>query len=429
MKSKFLVLLTYLSYSPMAFAYIDPGSSSMLLSALVGIIATLFFSLKGIYYKKKAFVLSLFGIKIKKSNTKLVFYSEGGQYWNTFKPILEALEKKGIKAIYLSSDEDDKGLNFQSGLISTRFIGSSNRAYSYLNILEAKICVMTTPGLDVLQILRSKGVQHYSYIPHSPIDMGKYKLYSFDCFDSIFLSGPHQEKSIRSLEALRELKAKQLINAGCPYMDELGLRLKDIKQESAIRKTQTRTILIAPTWGKNNLLNFFGAKEIRKLLERNYEVIIRPHPQSYLEEPELIKVIKDELNSFKNVKWDSSPDNFNSLLRSDILISDLSGIVFDYAFVFEKPVITVFFEYDFTGQEAYDLPFEVWELSILDKIGKRLKVHEFGNVGDIVDGLLVDNYRRQYLEDIKKLREKSLYNYMFSGEVTATNIVNIMRNL
>ncbi|MDA9343289.1 CDP-glycerol glycerophosphotransferase family protein [Gammaproteobacteria bacterium] len=429
MKTKILILFLLIFYPSLAFAYIDPGSSSMLLSVLIGIIATIIFGIKGIYYKKKNFVLSLFGLKIEKSNDKLVFYSEGGQYWHTFKPILEALDKKGIEAIYLTSGECDEGLNYKSNFITTRFIGSGNRAYSYLNTLEAKVCVMSTPGLDVLQILRSKGVQHYAYIPHSPIDMGKYKLYSFDCFDSVFLSGAHQEKSIRTLEVLRASEAKQLINAGCPYMDELGARLEVIERKMINSKKQTRTILIAPTWGKNNLLNVFGAKEIRKLLEGGYEVIIRPHPQSYLEEPKLINRIKDELNSFNNITWDNAPDNFNSLLLSDILISDLSGIVFDYAFIFEKPVITIAFEYDFIGQEAHDLPFEVWELGILDKIGKRLNADQFIYVADIVEGLLKDRHLKQGLSELRELREANLYNYMFSGEIIATNLVRIMREL
>jgi hypothetical protein len=398
----------------------------MLLSALVGIIATAFLIIKGRYYKIKLLVLSIFDVNIEKSNHKLVFYSEGGHYWRTFKPILEALDKKGIESLYLTSCEDDEGLNFKSDYISARYIGDGNRAYIYLNTLEAEVCATTTPGLDVLQIRRSKGVKHYAYIPHSPIDMGKYKLYSFDYFDSVFLSGAHQEKSLRTLESLRVTEAKQLINAGCPYMDELGARLKSVESTIIGNEKQVRTILIAPTWGKNNLLKIFGAKPIRTLLEKGYEVIIRPHPQSYQAEPELIEEIKEDLDSFERIKWDNSPDNFDGLLRSDVLISDLSGIVFDYAFIFEKPVITIDFEYDFIGQEANDLPFELWELGILDKIGKRISADEFINIADLIQGLLTDEHKKN---ELRELRDLNLYNYRRSGEVIANSLVEIMDKL
>lgn len=157
MKKLILILILYFSYQPTANAYLDPGSGSMLLSAIVGILATIFFSIKGFYYKIKSFFLRMFGIKVEKNIHELVFYSEGKYYWNTFKPILEALDAKGVEAVYMTSSEEDEGLNFKSDYISTRYIGEGNRAYTYLNMLEAKVCVMTTPGIGVLQIQRSKG--------------------------------------------------------------------------------------------------------------------------------------------------------------------------------------------------------------------------------------------------------------------------------
>ena len=69
--------------------------------------------------------------------------------------------------------------------------------------------------------------------------------------------------------------------------------------------------------------------------------------------------------------------------------------MFDYAFIFEKPVITIAFEYDFIGQEAYDLPFEVWELGILDKIGKRISADEFIYAADVIESLLTDKHKKQ----------------------------------
>lgn len=66
-------------------------------------------------------------------------------------------------------------------------------------MLEADVCVLTTPGLDVLQIHRSPGVRHYAHLVHSATDMAIYKLFSFDWFDSVLCSGPHQMRSLRAL--------------------------------------------------------------------------------------------------------------------------------------------------------------------------------------------------------------------------------------
>ena len=79
---------------------------------------------------------------------------------------------------------------------------------------------------------------------------------------------------------------------------------------------------------ENNFLKLFGSAPIKQLLGDGYEVIIRPHPQSYQSEPELYAKIKAELNMFEKLFWDDKPDNFFSLIKSDILISDMSGIIF-----------------------------------------------------------------------------------------------------
>ena len=45
----YAALVLTLAFASPALAYLDPGTGSMLVSALVGIVATLFFLLKGIY--------------------------------------------------------------------------------------------------------------------------------------------------------------------------------------------------------------------------------------------------------------------------------------------------------------------------------------------------------------------------------------------
>ena len=223
---------------------------------------------------------------------------------------------------------------FESNYVTCKYIGQGNKAYSYLNLLEADLLAMTTPGLDVLQIKRSKRVQHYTYIQHAPTD-GTYKTFSFDYFDSVLCSGEHQINFLRHLEQQRGLPAKQLIHAGYPYLDTL-IQRKSALPASLPQHQKPAHILIAPTWGANNLLRRFGLALIEPLLAEGYRITIRPHPQSFISEREFILNFKAQLMPHEHITWDENPDNFTALATSDMMISDISGVIFDYAFAFEK---------------------------------------------------------------------------------------------
>ncbi len=405
-----------------SYAYLDPGTGSMLLSAILGIVATTFFVLKNTYYNIKSFVLGLFGLKVKqKSRYSIVFYSEGGQYWHTFKPIIEELSRRNVKCAYLSSDEQDLGLKFSSELVESVYIGTGNSAFITLNMLEADIFVSTTPGLDVLQIKKSRGVKHYTYIFHACTDVALYKLFSFDCYDSIMVSGEHQSINLRKLESLRDTKKKDIYNVGVPYMDELQERIKNYKAP-VIANEQTKTILIAPTWGNNGLLKMFGSNFIKSILETGHKVIIRPHPQSFISESEMIASIKDDLKSFENLEWDNSADNFHVLMNSHIMISDMSGVIFDYAFVFQKPVITMKFKANWGGTDGHFLGKNAWELGILNDMGQQISLKEIDNITDVISDLLAN---QNFKENIAKLRNKSLYNYGNVAKVAADTLMKL----
>jgi hypothetical protein len=271
--------------------------------------------------------------------------------------------------VYLTSDHDDPGLLYSSEFIETKYIGTGAKAYAHLAVLEADVCAMTTPGLDVLQIKRSKGVRHYAHLIHAPTDVGTYKRYSFDYFDSIFISGDHQSKSLRKLEALRGTRRKELIKVGCLYYDEMQRQVNELGSSS----DSEMTVLVAPTWGVNGLLKKFGARALIPLLEKQWHVIVRPHPQSHVSERDMIDALRDSLRHHTHIEWDNDPDGTSSMARAHVLVSDQSGIAFDFAFMFNKPVITVKVPFTKAGLEAADLPWDPWELSVLDSAGRRIE--------------------------------------------------------
>jgi len=148
--------------------YIDPGTGSLLISALIGFALTLLYTLKGVFYK----VSYLFSGKgdgyLPDLTGEIVFFSEGKGYWRVFEPVIEEMIRRGQKVVYLTADREDPGLALSSEFVQAHYLGSIKQAIFHLNRLKARICVMTTPQLDVIALRRSKNVRHYCHIVHSP---------------------------------------------------------------------------------------------------------------------------------------------------------------------------------------------------------------------------------------------------------------------
>ncbi|HQN74148.1 MAG TPA: CDP-glycerol--glycerophosphate glycerophosphotransferase, partial [bacterium] len=146
-KTNVLTYLLFMFILPLPlFAYLDPGSGSMLFSAVVGIVATLFFVIKGVFFKIIDLPAYFSGVsRGKRAKHSIVFYSEGPQYWNIFLPVIKELNERNVKCTYLSSKENDPGLSCGFSNVDTKFIGEGNKAFFYLNTLSADVCIMTTP--------------------------------------------------------------------------------------------------------------------------------------------------------------------------------------------------------------------------------------------------------------------------------------------
>lgn len=409
------VILSVLLEPQAAHAYLDPGTGSMLLSVFVGLISGVYFVIRKLPSTLRSLFFRLTGKTDALKHSTLTFYAESAAYWTTFRPILVALEKLGVQSSYLTSDEKDPV--FASGLkcVHPRFIGKSNTAYTALGFLQTKVLVLTTPGIDVLQIRRSPGVGRYVHVVHAVGDIHTYKLFSFDYYDAVYCAGPGQVKSLRALEALRGTRPKELPQLGCPYLDGL------VERARKATSPEEGTVIVAPTWGRNGLLTRTGAMIPKMLAQAGFRVILRPHPQSFVSEPELMEQLAQELSPFDNVQWDRHPDGFASLSRAQLMVSDISGVIFDFAFVFLRPVVSVGAGPLKDGFEAWEIPHEAWEMSALDTLGKRILPGEENSVVDAVRSLLASEDRAR--EKILSLREQNVVNFGEAGMPIAKALV------
>ena len=358
--------------------YIDPGTGSILFSIVIGLITTLYFVAKTAFIKLKVLV---YKDKTKTTDIKndIVIYSEGKQYWNVFAPICKEFEKHERGLVFYTSSEDDPVFLQNYTYIKPEYIGKGNRAFARLNMLEAEICLMTTPGLDVYQLKRSKHVKHYSHILHALDDATSYRLFGLDYFDSVLLSGEYQIKGIRELESLRNIQKKELRVVGCPYLDVLSEKVKGVPKDNTVF-----TVLIAPSWGTNGILAKYGEHLITPLVETGWNVIIRPHPQSKVSEAAVLKRLEEKYSTNTNLSWDYNPENIGSLSKADIMISDFSSVIFDYCFLFDKPFLYCNSEFDHRPYDSSDLKEIPWKFSVLKEIGVELNADGFSRIKEII---------------------------------------------
>ena len=397
--------------------YIDPGTGSMLFSIIIGAAATLYFLSRAVIMKIKLFFSAgKSGAVITKADYKpYVIYNEGNQYWTLFKPICDEFEKRGVAVNYFTSSKTDPIFDQQYHFIKAEFIGEGNSAFARLNLLTAGVVLMTTPGLQVYQLKRSKNVKHYAHILHAASDATMYRLFGIDYFDSILLTGDYQKADIRQLEQQRGLPAKELETVGCTYLDMQFNRICDIPEENP----HNFTVLLSPSWGPSALLSRFGEKLLDPLTETGWHIIIRPHPQSKKSEPEMLKRLEDRYKTNSNVEWDYNRENIYSMKRADIMISDFSGIIFDYTFLCDKPVMYVKAQFDLRPYDAYDLDHQLWQFDTLNKIGVELKEESFANIKEEIQKLSDNQTFAQARQQAKKEA------WMYQGEA-ASRIVNFL---
>lgn len=405
-----------------AWAYLDPGTGSMLLSVVVGLASSGYFFVRRLPSLVRSLIFRMKGGKMGMRPSSIVFYAESASYWGTFEPVLKALSDRGVPATYLTSDEKDPVFQAKFPGIDARFIGKGNTAYTFLGFLEADLFVATTPGIDVLQIRRSKGVKRYVHLVHAATDIHGYKLYSFDYYDAVFCSGPHQARSLRRLEAIRGTAPKDLPLVGCAYFDRMTA------QKAALhRSPEPKTVLIAPTWGRAGLLTKTGASIPKALAAHGWHVILRPHPQSFVSEKPLMEKLAEELKDVPNVEWDRRPNGFESLSRAAVMVSDFSGVVFDFAFVFEKPVVTIGNGWIRDGYEAWDLPEEAWEMGVLSEIGIHLHEGEENRAAEAVETLAKDP--EAFADAIRRIRARDIVNFGSAGGAIADALVRYAESI
>ena len=366
--------------------YIDPGTGGMLFTVLFGLFGVVLFAIRTLIMKIKYSATGDRNARINSEKIPIVIFNEHKRYWNIFEPIMNELDENDIDIVYMTCSEDDPAFKRDFKHIKCQFIGTGNKAYSKLNLLNATVVFATTPSLDVFQWKRSKNVDCYIHIMHAAKDLTMYRMYGTDHYDAIILSGEYQEKQARQLEELRGIKPREIALCGVPYLDVMKERVDAAGEVPELE----RTVLLAPSWGESGILSRFGEKLIDSLISTGYKIIVRPHPQSFVSEKAIIEKLMSKYSDPSKVEWNTDTDNFEVLRMSDILISDYSGVMFEFAMVFDKPVIYTDTNFDIRPYDADWIEETPWTFRILSDLGMELNEENAGDIKGLIDKCIED---------------------------------------
>lgn len=364
--------------------YIDPGTGSMLFTVLLGVISAAVYSVR--VFVMKARVRMGGRGRTDAEREDIVIFSDNKRYWNVFEPVCRELGSRGQSVLYLTASEDDPVFSSAPENVRAEYIGPDKKIYGCLNNLNARIVLSTTPGLEVYQWKRAPKAAWYVHIPHAASEIVLYRMFGLDYYDAVLLSGKYQEEGIRELETMRSLPAKEIRMIGIPYMDVMAERL----EKTGPAPEHERTVLLAPSWGKSALFGVYGGRIIDVLLKTGYHIIVRPHPQSFISEKEMMDELMAKYPESAQLEWNRDVDNFEVLRRSDILVSDFSGVVFDFSLVYDKPVIYTDPDIDLSPYDAWWLNKPLWTASALPRLGMRLTEENMQDLKSLIDECLVD---------------------------------------
>ena len=361
-------------------------------------------------------------------NKHLVFYSESNGFYKYFGAIIEYILKyTNITIHYITSDPEDSIFQKaeQNEHLKAYYIGEK-RLITLMMKMEADIVVMTMPDLENYHIKRSyikKDIQ-YIFIPHSMDSLNMtMRTASVDHFDTVFCTGKHQREEAEKTEIAYNLPKRTLVDWGYCMLDEM----RDSYAKMEKKQKDYKSILIAPSWQKDNIVDSCLEELLDNLKGHGFKVTVRPHPQHVRHMPEKMEGLKERYKDDDDIEIQTDFSSNSTIFEADMMITDWSGIAYEYAFTTCKPVLFIDTPMKIMNPEYEKIdtvPINIW---MRDEIGAILKTSEMNQAADTVTEML--NQSETYYDKIDAFVHEYVYNLGNSAEVGAKYIIGELQKI
>lgn len=355
---------------------------------------------------------------------RLVVYSEDTHSYQYLQGYLEQIVASHGRALsYVTSAPADPLLNGNRPGMFVYYV--RQLLPGALSRLDCDVLATTMPDLGRFHVPRPKRSCWCVYIFHSLASVHRiYREGAFDHYDVFFCTGPHHRRELERYAALRGLRRPQLYDVGYYKLDRLLAA-----HAAHVRRTAKTTILLAPSWGEQNLLQAHGPEIVERLLSAGMRVIVRPHPcffqPIYPAGRRVIDLLMRRYSDHPNVEIERGIDREDAFHEADLMISDFSGAAYEYAFATLRPVLFIDTPHKTRNARWQALGLPTFEDVMRAKVGTILSPDEVSGVARHAERLLAT--ARGHADRLASLRAEAVYNLGHSARIGARVLDELLR--
>lgn len=353
---------------------------------------------------------------------ELVFYSERSGFYKYFEDIMkDVLARSELTIHYVTSDPEDAVFSLKNPRIVPYYIGDT-KLITFMMKLDVDVVVMTMPDLQNFHIKRSyvNPDVEYVYTEHG-ISSNNLMLRSgaLDHYDTIFCVGPHQTEEYRKTEKLYGLPARNLVEVGYTLIDNMSAAYE--AQEK--KENERKTILIAPSWQMDNIMDSCLDEILEGLLGHGYRIVVRPHPQYVRVFPWKMEAVLARYASRVGEELQIETD-FSSnvtVYTADLVITDWSNIGYEFSFATYKPTLYINTPMKVMNPDYEQLGIVPFDIRVRSQIGAELEPNELGRIQETAEDLL--QRTPEYRAEIEEIKKASFYRIGDSAQAAGEYLV------
>ena len=154
-------------------------------------------------------------------------------------------------------------------------------------------------------------------------------------------------------------------------------------------------------------------------------ITVRPHPQHVRHRAEFMEQLKTKYAQNPDIEIQTDFSSNSTVFEADLMITDWSGIAYEYAYTTQKPVLFINTPMKVMNPEYQKIDTVPLNILLREEIGCSVNQEDLSTLKEKVQDLL--SQKEQYYDKIGNFVQEYVYNLGTSAEVGANYMISAIQ--